>query len=134
MKALILPATRSTPGIHFDPALGVFELTGTSVPENASEFYQPVVEWLAGHLSDLKGEHVMHFHLSYFNSTSLKAIYQLLKQAKEACLMGQSSLRVCWHGDADDELLVETASMLSDLLDMPMEVVPNAEDGARAAG
>jgi hypothetical protein len=134
MKALILPATRSTPGVRFDPALGVFELTGTSVPENASEFYQPVVEWLANNFPDLKGEHVMHFHLSYFNSTSLKAIYQLLKKAKEACLMGQGTLRICWHGDADDDLLVETASMLSELLDMPMDIVPDVDEGAQAAG
>ncbi len=132
MNALILPATRSTPGVWFEPEAGRFELTGNSIPENANEFYQPVIEWLANHLHDLKGEQVMDFHLSYFNSTSLKAIYQLLKQIKESCTMG-ATIRVRWYAEDDDELLVETVAMLSEMLEMPMEILPELDDRSRAA-
>lgn len=133
MNALILPATRTTPGVHFEPATGLFELTGTSVPEDASEFYQPVIQWLAQHLHYLKGEQVVHFHLSYFNSSSLKAIYQLLVQVKAACTMG-ASIRVCWHAEPDDDLVLDTVATLSDVLDMPMDFIPIEDDKAKAAG
>ncbi len=131
MNALILPPTRSTPGVWFEPATGRFELTGNSIPENANEFYQPVIEWLANNLADMKGELVMDFHLSYFNSTSLKAIYQLLKQIKAACTMG-STIRVRWYAEDDDELLIETVAMLSDMLDLPMEILPAEDDKVKA--
>jgi hypothetical protein len=134
MNPLILPATRSTPGVRFEPDLGVFELAGTSIPENAWEFYQPVQEWLAHYLPGLKGEQVLHFRLSYFNSSSFKAIYQLLKLSKDACSSGEGSLRVCWHGDEDDDLLVQASTTLGDLLGLPMNIVPENDGSVRAAG
>ncbi len=128
MKALILPPTNSTPGIWFDPAVGRLELTGNSIPENASEFYQPIIAWLSHHLPELDGPQVLQMHLSYFNSTSLKAIYKLLKCVKDANTMG-AQVTVRWYSEEEeDELLVETVAMLSEMLDMPMAIVPGQSD------
>lgn len=132
MKALILQPTNSTPGIWFEPEIGRFELTGNSIPENASEFYQPVMEWLNHYLPEMTGPQVLHMHLSYFNSTSLKAIYRVLKCIKDANTMG-AQVKVRWYSEADDELLLETVAMLSDMLDMPMDIMPADEDRHRAA-
>lgn len=132
MNALILQPTSSTPGVWFEPEIGRFELTGNSIPENASEFYQPVMAWLNHHLPEMTGPHVLHMHLSYFNSTSLKAIYRLLKCVKDANTMG-AQVTVRWYSEADDELLLETVDMLSDMLDMHMEIMPADDNGHRAA-
>ncbi|MEO8069519.1 MAG: DUF1987 domain-containing protein [Flavobacteriales bacterium] len=130
MQALIIPASSNTPGIWFEPGSATFELTGNSIPENASEFYQPVMGWLANHLHLLDGEQILRIKLSYFNSTSLKALYMMLKLVKDANAMG-SNMRVEWHIEEDDELLMETQAMLSEMLGMPMEVIACGDRGAK---
>jgi len=133
MRALIIPASNNTPGVWFDPGSGTFELTGNSIPENAGQFYEPVLNWLADHLHRLPGEPTLRIKLSYFNSTSLKALYMMLKKVKDANTMG-CNMRVEWHIEEDYELLVETQVMLSEMLGMPMTVVASGDnDGARAA-
>ena len=132
MQALIIPVSNNTPGVWFEPASGTFELTGNSIPENAIEFYQPVMDWLANHLPDLEGEQTLKIKLSYFNSTSLKALYMMLKQVKDANTMG-CRVRVEWYIEEDDELLSETRSMMSEMLDMVMDVIPTGDQGATRA-
>jgi hypothetical protein len=133
MENLIITPTRSTPGVQLRPDVRLLELSGTSTAENIHEFYGPVNAWLEQYLAAVPGEHVLHFHLAYFNSSSLKAIYQLLEKAKQACALGAGSLRVRWYGEADDDLLVESTAMLSDLLQLPMEIVPEAADASASA-
>lgn len=133
MNPLIIPQTDNTPGVWFEPASDTLELTGCSIPENASEFYQPVLDWLANNLVDITRPIPFRVKLSYFNSTSLKALYMLLKQIKDANTMG-SQVSVEWHIEEDDELLLETEAMLSEMLGMPMTVVPVQERGNAKAG
>lgn len=136
MNALILPATRNTPSIFFEPHSKRFEISGVSIPENASEYFQPVFEWLVINLPELADGSVFHFRLSYFNSTSLKAIFQILKQIKEATITGPE-LKVRWYVEDDDEFMLESAEMFTQLLGMEFEMVRVAEDNgqdARQAG
>jgi hypothetical protein len=134
MNALILPASRNTPSIFFEPASGRFEMSGISIPENASEYYQPVFEWLTMNLPRIDDGSAFHFRLSYFNSTSLKAIYQVLKLIKEATITGPK-ISVNWYVEAEDEFMRESAEMFQQLLDMKFNLVdvPHDEQSARAA-
>lgn len=135
MNGLILPATRNTPSIFFEPASGRFEVSGVSVPENASEYYQPVFEWLAINLAHVPEGAIFEFRLSYFNSTSLKAIYQMLKQIKETTVTGPR-IGVRWYVEDGDEFMLESAEMFEQLLDMPFEkvhVADNTDSGPRQA-
>jgi hypothetical protein len=134
MNALILPATRNTPSIFFEPRSSRFEITGVSIPENASEYYQPVFEWLSLHLPLLADGSTFHFRLNYFNSTSLKAIYQILKLIKETTITGPN-IKVCWYVEEDDEFMRESAEMFIQLLGIEFELVavPHDESGSRAA-
>lgn len=135
MNALILTASRNTPSIFFEPSSGRFELSGVSIPENASEYYQPVFDWLTVNLPLLKDGSTFHFRLSYFNSTSLKAIYQVLKMIKDATITGPK-IDVCWYVEAEDEFMQESAEMFQQLLDMRFNLidVPHDEQGVRQAG
>ena len=135
MNALIIPGGRNTPSIWLEPAAERFEIAGVSSPENASEFYQPIFDWLTIHLPRLEERPVFHFRLSYFNSTSLKAIFQMLKLLKEAATMGPQPI-VRWYVEEDDEFMTESAEMFTQLLDMKFEIVnvPQVDPGARAAG
>ena len=128
MEPLIIPGKRNTPSIWFDPSIDRFEMSGTSIPENANEFFRPVFNWLAANLPHLKDGSIFHFHFSYFNSTSLKAIFQVLRQLKEASVMGPK-LEVRWYVEEDDEFMSDAAEMYMQLLDFKMQVVTAPFDG-----
>jgi len=123
MEAMNIPATKNTPAITSDPASNRFSIIGISVPENASEFYQPIIERLfrAGEMP-APGS-VFHFRLNYFNSSSLKAIYMLLNEVKKGIDSGHAYV-IEWCVEQDDEFMQEAAETFSELLGVPLTVLP----------
>jgi hypothetical protein len=99
---LYLVATKYTPDISLQ-SNGKISLIGRSYPENAYDFYQPVLDWFRvyfGHSESSKNVWV-DFEISYFNSSSSKVfldIFTLLDQHKEAF-----SIKVRWIYDADND-------------------------------
>ena len=121
MTSLILPPTRNTPSIWFEPNVGRFEMSGISVPENATEFYQPVYDWLDTTLPHITEGQLFRFQLSYFNSTSLKAIFLLLKRIVDNGVLGPKAV-IRWCVEEDDEFMIESAEMYMELLNTRFEV------------
>ena len=46
MEPIIVEGTPKTPAVKFDAEAGILEIKGRSIPENAIEFYRPLVDWL----------------------------------------------------------------------------------------
>lgn len=122
MTPLFIPGTRNTPTVHFEPATFRFEVYGTCVPENAAEFFEPVFRWLSANLAYLPPGSIFHFNLSYFNSTSLKALFHVLKQIKEVNVMG-GSIGIRWYVEPDDEFMTESVALFTQMLELNVEVV-----------
>lgn len=123
MEALNIAATKNTPAITFDPASNRFSVIGISVPENASEFYQPIIERLFRAGDTPAPGSVFHFRLNYFNSSSLKAIYMLLSEVKKGIDSGHGYV-IEWCVEQDDEFMQEAAETFSELLGVPLTVLP----------
>ncbi len=128
MYTLHIPATRTTPEVHFQPEAGHCTLTGVSIPEHAQEFYQPVIQWLETFLAYHRGPVTLRIALTYFNSSSLKALYILLGRAREAQRMG-SSVRVIWVVEEDDEFMLESSAYFAELLGVQMDIEMTGEGG-----
>lgn len=123
MEAMNIPATKNTPAITFDAAANRFSVIGISVPENASEFYQPIIERLFRTGEMPAHGSVFHFRLNYFNSSSLKAIYMLLNEVKKGIDSGHGYV-IEWCVEQDDEFMQEAAETFSELLGVPLTVLP----------
>lgn len=123
MEPLIIEATKNTPGITFRPSDGTFRVDGTSIPEDASMFYRPVLDWLSANLATLPGGRNFTFDLHYFNSSSLKAIHRVLTTIL-AVPGGRHT--ITWEVDQDDEFTLDAAETFSEMLGMPLNVVPKA--------
>lgn len=123
MDNLNIPATKNTPGIAYDPSVGKLSFTGISVPENASEFYQPIIEQLFHRDGTPPNGTVFHFRLDYFNSSSLKAIYLLLSEVKKGVEAGKG-YTIEWCVEKDDEFMTEAAETFTELLGVPLTVLP----------
>lgn len=121
MAELNIAATKTTPGVHYPAPDAAFRIAGTSVPENTSAFYAPIMEWLQAHRAELPEDCSFQFSLPYFNSSSLKAIYLLLLEIKQGMEQGKQ-FRVAWHVEQGDEFMLEAAETFKELTGMAIEV------------
>ena len=67
--------------------------------------------------------------LTYFNSSSLKALYILLGRVREAQLMG-TPVRIIWVVEEDDEFRLESSSYFAELLGVKMDIELSGDEGA----
>lgn len=117
MKLLKVTGTDFTPDISFDPEKGNFSISGVSRPENASEFYEPVIAWLNNYITDPVEKTVVEIKFDYFNTSSLKYFLILLSTLKEIEENGKE-LEINWHYDDEDESMLEAGKNLEELSEL----------------
>lgn len=116
MGPLLIAATAKTPEIKFDADLGQLILSGRSIPENAVDFYRPVLEW-AQAISPETALTVM-VQLEYFNTSSSKCLLDLFKRLEPG-----DGVTVKWHFDADDEDMLEAGEDYDHIVSLPFTFI-----------
>jgi SiaC family regulatory phosphoprotein len=131
MERLIINATHNTPLVWIEPATRTAVIVGDSLPENAIAFYDPIMRWLENHPPARTGPVHWHFRLHYFNTSSMKGIYQLLHDIKQRMLV-QSGHSVVWDVEDGDEFMQEAGENFMGLLGIEMELNTVSEEAAVA--
>jgi hypothetical protein len=128
MKLLKIESSKLTPGIVIDPDRSVLEIYGFSLPENASEFYRPVLTWLSdfqkelvNNPSDYKEFNVI-FKLVYFNSSSLRQIVEMF-QFFHAIQEMKFPICVTWQYDSEDPQMAESGKEMGDITKVAVNIV-----------
>ncbi len=117
MESYLLEPTRVSPQIRFLPDEGLLELRGRSSPEHPLQLYQPLIERLDEYVSNGSQQLIINFELDYFNTSSSKCIYELLRKAGQMYALGKT-LTVNWYYEEDDEDMMEQGEDFADLLDI----------------
>ena len=112
-----IEATEFTPMVNFDKENTLFIFAGVSRPENASEFYEPVIEWLKNYKNDPLEITKIDFQFDYFNTSSLKYFLIILSQFKEIEDSGKD-IRISWYYDDEDESMLEAGRNLEELSEL----------------
>ena len=119
MEIINLEGTEDTPKIILDKTNKIFEISGRSLPEDSSEFYQPVLDWLAEYEKDPLPETIFDFRLEYFNTASSKLILDVL-----TALETIDNVKVHWYFFEEDEDMEEAGEEFSELVDIEFELKP----------
>ncbi len=98
--------TQKTPSVVIDTERGVFEISGSVYPENASKFFKPIFEHVDDYLKNPLKETVLNLHFIYFNTASSKLIYEFVKRFNEARF--KTKVMINWIYDDDDEDMQDT--------------------------
>lgn len=114
MEVINIESTEEHPKILFDKTNEIFELSGRSLPEDASEFYHPIIKWVSDYSANPNPETSFYFKLEYFNTASSKLILDLL--AKIETVKGA---KVIWCYHDDDEDMQEAGDEFSELVTVP---------------
>ncbi|HIA11252.1 MAG TPA: DUF1987 domain-containing protein [Flavobacteriales bacterium] len=132
MDALIIEGTEFTPDVVMDPGSNRFEMSGESRPENASKFYEAILNWMDNYHSlrywrdskfdDNSNSTVFEFRLEYFNSTSAKFILDILKKI-EIFRKDDMNVTVKWYYEELDIDMKESGEEFASMTGIPFEYI-----------
>ncbi|MCP5046272.1 MAG: DUF1987 domain-containing protein [bacterium] len=123
MNHLKLDSTKYTVKVDFNPGNGVLEMEGASYPENASEFYEPIFEWINRYTSDVRKSVVLNLKLNYLNTSSTKCMLDIIDLLETYYQEGQQ-VSINWYYAEDDEDILETGEEFSEDTKVPMNLIP----------
>lgn len=122
MDAIKIMDTDDTPKVILDPDNGVFEISGKSLPEDVTSFYEPILSWLDTYAESPLEKTEFSFKLIYFNTASSKALLDVLMKLEELSEAGNEVL-VKWYYPDDDEDMEEAGEEYAEIVDIPFEQI-----------
>jgi hypothetical protein len=114
------------PTVDFDPKTGICILSGESYLEGTEEFYEPLINWLNQYTKEVNGVIIFNFSLSYYNTSSSKAIISILKFLKNYEKTG-GAIEVNWYLSHDKEILEEIEDFMIET-GVKINLIPEAQD------
>lgn len=110
MQDLLIQGTDSLPTISFKTS-GELKMTGRALPEDASGFFEPVLDWLKDFSSD---EVNIEINLDYFNtsvSKKLLDIFRLIDRNPD-----NKTINLKWMYEEGDDEMLESGQIYDELL------------------
>jgi hypothetical protein len=119
---LSIEATSETPEVLFDAKKGFISIGGRSLPENAKEFYNPLIEWVTNYRqSPVKGTKVI-LNFEYFNTASSKLIWALIDELGKLKEQDPETT-LEWHYLKDDDEMLEAGEDYAEMVGLNFHYV-----------
>jgi hypothetical protein len=114
MKDIYLARTSHSPEVDFRFSANSLSMSGEAYPENANEFFHPILTGLEKYLGAMDGQDIeFHFRLTYFNSAATKMLYSMFELLNEsACTSNRVILN--WYHDEEDDTILEFGEGIKD--------------------
>ena len=116
MEQMIIEKSEDTPKVILDPERGRFEFSERSLPEDATAFYGPILQWIGNYAQSPCPATEVFFTMEYFNTASSKLILDVLSALEEI-----KSMKILWYFHDDDEDMEEAGQEFSELVEIPFE-------------
>jgi hypothetical protein len=107
MDSYVIDATSRTPAIKLDPEAGTLLIAGESYPEDVRSFFNELTAQITNYLFTGPASFDVDIKLTYFNSSSARALMELLDQLEDAA--SSVVVNVNWYCDPDDDITREFA-------------------------
>jgi hypothetical protein len=108
--------------INFNKETGVLDMAGSSYPENALEFFHPIINWIKNYISEVHKQLVMNIRLNYLNTSSTKCILDIFEILDQYYKSG-GDVKLNWYYAGDDEDIKETGEELGEDLEFPIAFI-----------
>ena len=122
MDVIKIAGTDDTPNVHLDKGNGIFELSGRSLPEDVTMFYQQILDWVDEYAQSPNEKTVFNFKLEYFNTASSKVILDILLKFEEIVENGHDVV-IKWFYNEDEEDMLEAGEEYADIVEVPFDYV-----------
>ena len=122
MKNLKIEKTSRTPAVSLDAEKGLLEIKGMSIPQNAKEFYIPIMQWIERYSQNPKNKTMLIMRFGLYNTATAKYITDMLKTF-EALHKKGNDIKIQWQYEKDDESYELDGKDYAEWFDVPIEVV-----------
>jgi len=119
MDPLLIYETSQTPRIHFDGGNGVFSVSGKSYPENVTEFYQAVFDYIQLYKSKPQKKTIIEFNWLYYNTATSRVIIRIIIELKDV----SNEFEVKWICKKGFDLMIEKGQEIMEVLDVDLNIV-----------
>lgn len=116
MDVINIKGTDDTPEILLDKSNAIFQISGRSLPEDAVEFFRPVLEWIDSYKAEPGGITDFVFKLEYVNTASSKLIQDVLFSLESI-----PGAKIVWYHREGDEDMDEMGHEYAEIVDLPFE-------------
>lgn len=117
---LHISPTEETPEVFLSPDGKPSFIAGRSLPENAHEFYHPVLQWIREHSRNEKTSLQLELKFDYFNSSSGRFLFEILSVLENSG--NRSNYSIIWAVESDDDLMLEKGEELKSLIDLSFQI------------
>jgi hypothetical protein len=121
MDDIIKSQERKTPQLMLNNEKGLIEMKGSSIMEDATAFYEPIMKWLYEYVSNPK-DTLVNVDLEYFNTSSAKVLLIIFKTLSNIQKSG-CKVNVNWYYEEDDEEIFESGSNFSAMAKIPFNFI-----------
>lgn len=121
MENIFINGTDRTPEVDFRFDEGLLKLSGRSITENPTKFYNKLAEYLEEYVNEAQQNTVFKVILEYFNTSTSKCLADLFKQL-EKLYNSNKGVLVEWYYEEDDEEIKDSGKDYQDIFNLPFEV------------
>ena len=126
MNTLSIKETQHSPNVHCNFESGLIELTGKSLPDEAYDFYEPILQWVEKYSETPQPNTTINIHLVYFNTSSSKILLELFKKLA-GIYDGEHTVTVNWHYLIDEEDMLEAGEDYQAIVKIPFNFIETKE-------
>jgi len=120
MNTLFTEATEDSPSIMFDGELGIIEIKGKSLPEDAIVCYTPLYQAVSEYIKTPLVKTTMNLRLEYLNSSSAKNILKIINLLEDLPPQGYA-VDINWFYNDNDEDMLEEGMEFRRLTTLPIK-------------
>ena len=107
MENVFIPAMERSPEVDFRFLENRLSLKGEAYPEDAAAFFGPLLKLLNAYCETIRGHELqVEFRLEYFNTSSAKALMNMIQILENAVRRG-TRVNLSWYYQKDDEVMRE---------------------------
>ncbi|VAW48592.1 hypothetical protein MNBD_GAMMA03-1445 [hydrothermal vent metagenome] len=121
MENVFIKGTDRTAEIDFDFDKGILSISGRSIPENPTCFYENLESLIISYAKAPQPKTIIKVNLEYFNTSSSKCLVDLFKEF-EKIHSSKSEVLVEWYYEQDDEEIKDSGEDYKDIVDIPFEI------------
>lgn len=115
--------SKNTPEVILDPE-GTIKFTGRLIPENAEDFFHPIVEWINEYFVNPAEVTCIEICLEYINSAGTRYLLDIFRHITHVH-PGKNTRKfiINWYYNDDDEDILEKGRIFSSDLDVPFNFI-----------
>ena len=118
---MVIEVTEDTPQVIYEEDESLLSVKGPSFPENAIEFYTPIIE-RTENLEVNSKTMTCEFDFSILSSASNKMIYEIMMRLDNKYKEGKP-IKVKWYYESFDEDMYDEGLGIQESLSIPFEII-----------